>query len=32
MSEVVRFHEVEEILCRAACGWAGVPLSESESK
>jgi len=32
MGEVVLFHEVEEILCRAACGWAGVPLSESESK
>ncbi len=31
MGEVVLFHEVEEILCRAACGWAGVPLAEPEA-
>ncbi len=30
--EVVLFHEVEEILCRAACRWAGVPLTESETE
>ena len=29
--EVVLLGEVEEILCRAACAWAGVPLSESEA-
>ncbi len=29
--EVVLFHEVEEILCRTVCGWAGVPLAESEA-
>jgi fatty-acid peroxygenase len=32
MDDVVLFHEVEEILCRAACGWAGVPLAEPEAK
>ncbi len=32
MGEVVLFHEVEEILCRAVCGWAGVPLADSEAK
>ncbi len=32
MGEVVLFHEVEEILCRAACEWAEVPLAESESR
>lgn len=32
MGEVVLFHEVEEILCRAVCGWAGVPLTEPEAK
>jgi len=31
MDEVVLFHEVEEILCRAACCWAGVPLAASEA-
>ncbi len=30
MDRVVLHDEVEEILCRAACGWAGVPLQESE--
>jgi fatty-acid peroxygenase len=28
--EVVLHKEVQEILCRAACGWAGVPLPEPE--
>lgn len=28
--EVVLFEEAQEILCRAACAWAGVPLRESE--
>ncbi len=32
MHEVVLFHEVEEILCRAACEWAGVPLAEPEAE
>lgn len=32
MGEIVLFHEVEEILCRAACEWAGVPLTESEAR
>ncbi|MBE9045572.1 cytochrome P450 [Pleurocapsales cyanobacterium LEGE 10410] len=27
---VVLFEEAREILCRAACTWTGVPLSESE--
>lgn len=30
--EVVLFDEMEEILCRAVCDWAGVPLKESEVK
>ncbi len=30
MDQVVLFFEVEEILCRAVCAWAGVPLEESE--
>src|SRR3546814_2358389 len=29
--EIVLFDEVEEILCRAVCNWAGVPLDDSES-
>lgn len=29
---VVLHDEVEEILCRAACEWAGVPLSEPEAR
>jgi fatty-acid peroxygenase len=24
------FREAQEVLCRAVCGWAGVPLAESE--
>jgi fatty-acid peroxygenase len=30
MEEVVLHREVQEILCRAVCAWAGVPLPESE--
>ncbi len=30
MGEVVLHDEVEEILCRAVCEWAGVPLREPE--
>lgn len=30
MHRVVLYHEVCEILCRAACAWAGVPLAEAE--
>lgn len=29
---VVLFEEVQEIFCRAACAWAGVPLKEEEVK
>lgn len=29
---LVLHDEVEEILCRAACRWAGVPLSEPEAR
>jgi fatty-acid peroxygenase len=32
MSEVVLFDEVQEILCRAVCDWAGIPLKENEVK
>ncbi|WP_375438080.1 cytochrome P450 [uncultured Hymenobacter sp.] len=28
--EVVLFREAQQILCRAACTWAGVPLAEDE--
>lgn len=28
--EVVLFEEMQEILCRVACAWAGVPLKEKE--
>ncbi|HJQ28028.1 MAG TPA: cytochrome P450 [Rubrobacter sp.] len=31
MDKVVLLREVEEIFCRAACEWAGVPLTESEA-
>jgi fatty-acid peroxygenase len=31
-ARIVLFDEVELILCRAACAWAGVPLIESEIK
>lgn len=30
--KIVLFDEAKEILCRAACQWAGVPLQESEVK
>ncbi|TYR81349.1 cytochrome P450 [Priestia megaterium] len=30
--KIVLFDEASEILCRAACQWAGVPLQESEVK
>ncbi|MEB3357404.1 MAG: cytochrome P450 [Synechococcales bacterium] len=32
MERVVLFEEVQEILCRAACAWTAVPLSEAEVK
>ena len=28
--EVLLFEEVQELLCRAVCAWAGVPLEEEE--
>lgn len=31
-NSVVLFDEVNQILCRAACQWAGVPLPESDVK
>lgn len=31
MKEIVLHQEVEGILCRAVCTWAGVPLSEGEA-
>ncbi|WP_065410688.1 cytochrome P450 [Pseudobacillus wudalianchiensis] len=30
--EIVLFHEAEEIMCRIACQWAGVPITEVEVK
>jgi fatty-acid peroxygenase len=30
MDEVVLFKDTQQILCRAACAWAGVPLDEQE--
>ncbi len=30
MRKIVLFDEVREILCRAVCAWAGVPLAEAE--
>lgn len=32
MNQVVLFDEVQEILCRAVCLWAGVPLQDAEVK
>ncbi|MBW3632197.1 MAG: cytochrome P450 [Chloroflexi bacterium] len=32
MDEVVLHHEVQEVLCRAVCTWAGIPLSEQSAK
>lgn len=29
---IILFDEVAELLCRSACAWAGVPLSEKEVK
>ncbi|MXQ10849.1 cytochrome P450 [Microvirga makkahensis] len=29
--EIVLHQEVEDILCRSVCRWAGIPLTESES-
>ncbi|MFG6149911.1 cytochrome P450 [Halobacillus sp. B23F22_1] len=28
--EIVLFEEAKEVLCRAACKWAGIPLEENE--
>ncbi|GLY10842.1 cytochrome P450 [Pseudobacillus badius] len=30
--EIVLLHEAEEIMCRIACEWAGVPVTEPEVK
>ncbi|WP_079508963.1 cytochrome P450 [Mesobacillus jeotgali] len=30
--KIILFEEAKQILCRAACVWAGVPLNESEVK
>lgn len=32
MDEVVLYEEVQEIMCRTACQWAGVPVREDEMK
>jgi fatty-acid peroxygenase len=32
MDSVVLHHEVEEVLCRAVCAWAAVPLKEWEAR
>lgn len=32
MDQVILFDEVNEILCKTACSWAGVPIEESEVK
>lgn len=32
MNRVILFEEVQELLCRAACEWSGVPLDEKEVK
>jgi fatty-acid peroxygenase len=32
MPRVVLHTEVEEILCRAVCQWAGIPLAESDAR
>jgi fatty-acid peroxygenase len=31
MGEIVLLHELQGVLCRAVCEWAGVPLTESEA-
>ena len=30
--EVVLHHEVQELLCRAVCAWAGVPLTQAAAR
>ena len=32
MDEVVLHYEVQDILCRAVCQWAGIPLDEAEAQ
>ena len=32
MDEVILYEEIKEVLCRAACQWAGVPLEEDDVK
>jgi|SRR5215212_10174012 fatty-acid peroxygenase len=32
MDQVVLHEEAQEILCRAVCNWAGIPLTESEAR
>lgn len=32
MDKIVLYKEVQEIMCRTACLWAGVPLSEDEAR
>jgi fatty-acid peroxygenase len=32
MEQVVLFDEVQALLCRAVCAWAGIPLSEQSSQ
>jgi fatty-acid peroxygenase len=32
MEQVILYEEVQEIMCRTACQWAGVPVQEDEVK
>ncbi|OZU89299.1 cytochrome P450 [Virgibacillus indicus] len=32
MDQIILFHEAEELMCRVACRWAGVPLKANELK
>lgn len=32
MDKVILYEEAKEIMCRTACGWAGVPIKENEVK
>jgi len=32
MNQVILYEETKEVLCRAACEWAGVPVQEDEIK
>jgi fatty-acid peroxygenase len=32
MDQIVLHEEVQEILCRTVCKWAGIPLTEPEAK